>query len=1470
MAPAGLLPLAILQLAEDNPQASQALVRLVTAFRPRPDPLDLGDASRRTGEWTVWKLWTWDEFRMCQAAARDAAALASDYLQPGADRRGMWVVAGRPCSWGLGYVCMAEADVEADGYTSSSAWYRRYAQPGAAEAPQPSPYQQGPDGSGLALVRSGLVLGDPVPGRGITPPAGDWAAVPSVAFDDSADFWSRGPVVSLISRMATGQAKALLSIREASYGDAWPLWRKSSTAGLWEAVGFRAGPRLDLGPPFRIDHVDPSLHDYIVAVEGCFREDGLERLVALTRTGRRYQLGLAGCTYAFREDAPPGGYLAGIAGRYTDWYGLDDWRSLPGYSIRDRPWINRLQFVWAAPREAGQPTYKLAAAASPVSAAERSGSETGTEAGSGASCIAAVPIAAPVFRPGTAFPSPCGPRFNASCPSQLCCGSSFGGPDGRTKNMFPACDTSVDACQKTCHAGYGMCSGDAEPVPEANQAVFVASDPRRQHWPPDAYERIGGAAGSTAEGGGEDGSGGGTGGDGGDTWVYLVRRDALATYEAAREYCRSSTVMGLSWSLVSVADLMLWRTTHKMRTAGYLAITSMQGGFWLDAQRPGDSGGDGNSGCLQGLFEHAPEYQGDLAFAALFGSDCGVEAAVVCRAPGDQNRGTALVKSRDGNGTAALWTPGLHKLSLSPVFGGGTTATWLWHRDDLNASTTGSPTVPTNTTAGASSAADVAGSGSTSGWQALELAEGEVVTAVHGCAGGYVESLAFETSAGRRWTTAFTSSSLCSVPFAEAASPGGYLVGLQGESGTFIHSLQLVWCQTVPAASLSSSSPPPPPPPAPSPSDPQTTQPPSTGAAPLAQPSLAEQAPSPALDTSTGGSPSASASSSSSSSSGGTSLAAVVGGAVGATLGAILLATLALIIRRRRLQREHEARKPAGAAAAAAAGKAVGGGGKGFKSTSVSSSGRSHGHPSAGSSALDTGCVDLELGSLTVDTPDHAMRLADASAAAGKGKGVLASAAVGALSEQGRRFDEYLAAYLEGLQCGRRQRATATSEGGQEAAGPVASSSEGLLSLGTQQPTPPSSAGGGGPEAAHLVRAQAELSSHQENLRIEGLLGQGGFGVVYLGTWCGLRVAVKSIVVHDALIGREGRQRHRAILEAAITKSLEHPNVVMTYAYSLVPLSVLGSQAPSPQAQHSSSSGPEPRSSAASSSDADVYKLLIIQEFCDVGSIGAALSAGVLGGAAAGGAAALCAASLARDLACGMAYIHARNIVHGDLSLGNVLLSTSPRAGPTAVTAGGVTESLEAPSCGQLHPHEQAPSMARWRAPIVAKVADFGLSLRMTGSQTHASNCFQGTPSHSAPEVLLQGRLSKAADVWSFGVILLELCHGETIQGIRARAKTAAAPAGQQAAPDSRASAVVHSKAGQPQSDSSKPPWAVLPPGIHPAIAQLIGACLSLDPSARPTFSEAAHALEEALREMMDANCGMVLQLASPQQPHPA
>ena len=44
-------------------------------------------------------------------------------------------------------------------------------------------------------------------------------------------------------------------------------------------------------------------------------------------------------------------------------------------------------------------------------------------------------------------------------------------------------------------------------------------------------------------------------------------------------------------------------------------------------------------------------------------------------------------------------------------------------------------------------------------------------------------------------------------------------------------------------------------------------------------------------------------------------------------------------------------------------------------------------------------------------------------------------------------------------------------------------------------------------------------------------------------------------------------------------------------------------------------------------------------------------------------------------------------------------------------------------------------------------MSDVGLSVKMDCDKTHISGTMDGTPTHMAPEMLLKGRTSKAADV---------------------------------------------------------------------------------------------------------------------------
>ncbi|KXZ52948.1 hypothetical protein GPECTOR_8g322 [Gonium pectorale] len=372
-------------------------------------------------------------------------------------------------------------------------------------------------------------------------------------------------------------------------------------------------------------------------------------------------------------------------------------------------------------------------------------------------------------------------------------------------------------------------------------------------------------------------------------------------------------------------------------------------------------------------------------------------------------------------------------------------------------------------------------------------------------------------------------------------------------------------------------------------------------------------------------------------------------------------------------------------------------------------------------------------------------------------------------------------------------------------------------------------------------------SGRDEDVQLGAVLGRGSAGVVYLGMWRGLTVAVKALVVQDGLIGEEGRQRQRAVLEAAISSSLDHPNVVATYAYEVRRMAVRQQEA-----AEAGGGGPD-----ADGGSGAVHQLLLVQELCEGGSLRGALASGLVPGIGFGDAAALFSLALAADVAAGMAHVHANGIVHGDLSSGNILLRQRSQQDPEQ-EGGAVVWGQEGPR-GPQQPPSDDPAVAAgagaggppWRPPLVAKVCDFGLSVRMGEGQTHASNRWQGTPFYMAPEQLALGRVSKAADVYSFGVVLLELVCGAPAEAVLAgrELQTLAHLAGSATA----------QQPGPPAHNGSPGPAlralveSLLPAGKQPppaaghsqpfacfraALSELISSCLDSDPARRPAFEE--------------------------------
>ncbi|KAG2438991.1 hypothetical protein HYH02_010782 [Chlamydomonas schloesseri] len=337
-------------------------------------------------------------------------------------------------------------------------------------------------------------------------------------------------------------------------------------------------------------------------------------------------------------------------------------------------------------------------------------------------------------------------------------------------------------------------------------------------------------------------------------------------------------------------------------------------------------------------------------------------------------------------------------------------------------------------------------------------------------------------------------------------------------------------------------------------------------------------------------------------------------------------------------------------------------------------------------------------------------------------------------------------------------------------------------------------------EARRGLQSQ-NVSAAEETIQLLELLGSGAFGKVQRGLWRGTVVAVKTMILPANMTGQEKREK-MAVMEAAISSSLVHPNIVTTYTYFIRPY-----HEPEHEGIQNMQIGPGPGQttldSAFSSRGASAvragsgdtqtsihsYEVRLVLEFCDKGSLKDALDQHVFMQSGSLNLAAML--ETAADVAKAMVHMHAANVLHSDLKARNIMLKSSGTEG----------------------------------RGIVAKVADFGLSTRMEHQETHLSSCFQGTLTHMAPEVMLEGRISKAADVYSFGILLWELfCAGDPFQGV----------------PRAHLGHAITKEARRPK----------FPPFAPAGFVRLATRCWDPDASLRPTFEEVLSELVRMREEL--------------------
>ncbi|KAI8100605.1 hypothetical protein M9434_004996 [Picochlorum sp. BPE23] len=240
------------------------------------------------------------------------------------------------------------------------------------------------------------------------------------------------------------------------------------------------------------------------------------------------------------------------------------------------------------------------------------------------------------------------------------------------------------------------------------------------------------------------------------------------------------------------------------------------------------------------------------------------------------------------------------------------------------------------------------------------------------------------------------------------------------------------------------------------------------------------------------------------------------------------------------------------------------------------------------------------------------------------------------------------------------------------------------------------------------------------DIRLGPMIGRGAYGRVYRGNWNGNVVAVKVITSDEAILGRkggEGSGKHRSPLhEATLSAALSHPNVAHTYQYAVRKVKT------TPGRKGDSGVGHEHMEAKV------VSEIWLIGEFCNRGPLLTAIERGAFltkPGARHAQPNLIAVLQTLQEIAAAMQYLHSHDIVHGDLTGGNVLLTTSDKDG----------------------------------RGFTSKVVDFGLSRVCQGGglRTKRMGCAEYMP----PELITGGLLTKAGDSYAFGVILWELYNGK-------------------------------------------------------------------------------------------------------------